>query len=396
MFCKGRTIAYLFLIFAFFVSSVLAQENPYPNTVPPRGITPLTDILSSPIDAIDPMSGKLSLAIPLATLPPGPGGIGFDLALTYDSNLYDAQPEAVTGRWNYPEQEPQDHLLYYSHLVNKNSSPWNYSGGWNYNINNYGLYLEQRPYDALFDDYYRGQGYLEEGECSEKNVEKYRLRVGLPDGSMHILYLPGYIHSVTDGFYGIMPDGMVNTDCSNVYEYGWFSRNNGEPLTYFTLDGSYLKLEIPTATGASWTMQQWTLYFPDGKIVKGRYVQAQEIIDANGNKIIIENISGANPYTRISDEIGPGSANERAIVINYHTESAQGLVRDEIEYRGPNNEQLVTAIDWQWLYIPGIPYNAYPQLYQDDRYIHSSYPNNLLKLDSDFRAPDIPPRILGI
>src|SRR5262245_63948343 len=77
------------------LSSVLsvAGQNLYDvDTRPPRGFMPTADQIGSPLDAIDAVNGKLHLQIPLASLPRGRAGSGFDLDLVYDSHLYDMAP----------------------------------------------------------------------------------------------------------------------------------------------------------------------------------------------------------------------------------------------------------------------------------------------------------------
>src|SRR5258705_13631210 len=74
------------------VTSVAAQNLYTVDTKPPRGFMPTSDQLSSPVDSIDAVNGKLHLQIPLASLPRGKAGSGFDLELNYDSHLYDLLP----------------------------------------------------------------------------------------------------------------------------------------------------------------------------------------------------------------------------------------------------------------------------------------------------------------
>ena len=90
-----RLVQLLSLLMTLSVTSVFGQ-NPYTvETRPPRGFMPTADQLTSPVDSIDPISGKLHLEIPLASLPRGRAGTGFDLNLVYDSHLYDLVPEVL-------------------------------------------------------------------------------------------------------------------------------------------------------------------------------------------------------------------------------------------------------------------------------------------------------------
>src|SRR5947207_1392599 len=85
-------IVALFMTLGFGCLSVEAQQPQYPydvDTKPTRGIMPTAEQLSSPLDNIDPVTGKLHIQIPLASLPAGNAGSGFDLTMTYDSHVYD-------------------------------------------------------------------------------------------------------------------------------------------------------------------------------------------------------------------------------------------------------------------------------------------------------------------
>src|SRR6185436_6761172 len=79
-----------------------AQQPQYPyevDTKPSRGIMPNSEQLSSPLDNIDPTTGKLHIQIPLAALPAGSAGSGFDLALSYDSHLFDLGVGEIGPDW---------------------------------------------------------------------------------------------------------------------------------------------------------------------------------------------------------------------------------------------------------------------------------------------------------
>ena len=70
---------------------------------------PTADQVTSSMDSIDAVNGNLHLQVPLASMPKGPAGWGFDVDLVYDSHLYDVVVEtdyqwlnnqATTGGWN--------------------------------------------------------------------------------------------------------------------------------------------------------------------------------------------------------------------------------------------------------------------------------------------------------
>src|SRR5262249_33544072 len=85
------------------------------DTRPPRGFMPTSDQLTSPLDSIDALTGKLHVKVPLASLPRGRGGSGFDVDLIYDSHLYDLAPRIE------PPIPPHTNLRtgQFTHLGNK-------------------------------------------------------------------------------------------------------------------------------------------------------------------------------------------------------------------------------------------------------------------------------------
>jgi hypothetical protein len=58
-------------LLGFCAFPVEAQNTYNVETRPLRGFMPTADQLTSPVDSIDPVSGKLHLSIPLAALPRG-------------------------------------------------------------------------------------------------------------------------------------------------------------------------------------------------------------------------------------------------------------------------------------------------------------------------------------
>ena len=183
------------------------------DTRPLRGFMPTSDQVSSPIDSIDTVNGNLHLQIPLASLPVGRGGSGFDLDLGYDSHIYDLQ--------------------YYFTDGSEKLTPNLTTGNWNYSIDNFKLDQEYRVSNPCY------------------NGRDYRLRIGLPDGSLHILHLKGFGDEISDnyaadGFYALDLNG-VRSDCAKTHT-NWYPQDVlNSKLTYYTTDGSFLKFEIPTA-----------------------------------------------------------------------------------------------------------------------------------------------------
>ena len=271
--------------------------------------------MKGPIDSIDPVSGKLHFQIPLASLPPGPAGFGFNLGLVYDSHLYDGRPTSEIDDYD----ELTEELKLWAHFT---------TGGWNYNFKNFKIELEER----LDSD------FVSASSCRllSEYHRIYRLRVGLPDGGMHTLHLRGFGDTeigdpyYNDGFYGVLPDGTLGTcaDASDDY-----TSQVGNRLTYYTSDSSHLKLEIDTQAGEAWYEQEWTLYFPDGRRVVGINGAVKAMYDAKGNGVYFENICRDVPLpaqiifcddltTEIKDDF------DRKIVITYNVPLPSGSTRD--------------------------------------------------------------------
>ena len=322
-------------------SIAFAQQPQYPyavDTKPSRGIMPNSEQLSGPLDNIDPISGKLHIQIPLASLPAGHAGSGFDLSLTYDSHLFDLYAgEVADGR-----------------ISQSISSSLN-GGGWYYNFANYRLEVEQRYIPTWEQPTCDGDSqYVMEHE------RVYRYRISLPDGSQHLLHLLGYGDEKGDGYYGdgfyaiTMNGARSNCAQSNPNRY---PSNVTGTLTYFTTDGSYLRFQI-NATGGVPTNQTWTLFYPDGRRVIGRGDRAEHIYDANGNGIHIANqTENGHIVTYISDDFG------RSIRLENSLTSSINEREDKITAVGPGGV-LEWRVKWQRLQIGGAGFSYI--CYQDD------------------------------
>src|SRR5438876_4268908 len=178
------------------------------DTKPLRGFMPNADYQTSPVDSVDLVSGNLNIPVPMASLPHGRAGFAFDLNLLYNSHVFDVGSEGS--------------------LVRGLTT----GGGWTYNIKNYSLTSEYRP------------GVTADTLCGYPwNGLVRRLRIGLADGSSHVLHLKVFESTETDGdgFISVNPDGT--RICGGAAIVG--------VLTYYTTDATYLKLEIP-ADGTNW------------------------------------------------------------------------------------------------------------------------------------------------
>ena len=254
-------LATFFLAVPIGVSAQAQPEYPYNvDTRPRRGF--LTDAMTGAgVDAIDSVSGNLHLEIPIASLAPGPAGSGFDLALVYNSSIWQShgiKAEVVT------DEAAGDG---YFTVVPKLEA----DAGWRYNFQGYRLDVEERRVISTSP------------QCDIHDGWRHRLRIGLPDGSLHTLFLQNEDNARAEVWDG---EGFLIHDENGLTHRSTCSMHadipSGQRLTYYTLDGSYLKLEI-SADHDDMEAAEWILHYPDGRRVHGRGNGAEKMYDANGN-----------------------------------------------------------------------------------------------------------------
>ncbi|MCC7342095.1 MAG: hypothetical protein IT170_13530 [Bryobacterales bacterium] len=168
-----------------------------------------------------------------------------------------------------------------------------------------------------------------------------------PDGALHLLRLKGQLDSMSDGFYNVGPNALKSACYQDPNPIA-------SMLTYFTTDGSYIRVEIP-ADGTDWTAKQWTAYFPDGSRVQGYSSQATKIIDRNSNEVQIINgtLSNGHPGTIIKD------AFNRTIEIDYDGSKQSGAY-DYIRSSG-YGATLESRITWGSTETIGFLYPCRPE-----------------------------------
>jgi RHS repeat-associated protein len=312
----------------FFAVLASAQTAPL-ETKPQRGFLPSAVYSLSELDSINTVNGNLSLRIPLASLPPGRAGHSFDVELLYHSQIYDIS----IGR----RMSPSSNEVLTQELTNGKT------GGWHYNFSNIGVDFEIR------------QTLSGGWNCTTDGLPAmrlYRLRIGLADGSQHVLHLRGYGDELGDGYngdgyYAIGPDGR-RTICATFSSH--YPADLTGRLTYYTSDGTFLKLEIDADGSSPWWQKQWTLYFPDGRRITGYSDRADAIYDANGNRIDIQQLCRDpecnSPYTQISDAFG------RAVTIDYNASDPNNSSQDVATAAGFSGNATWT-IQWTSILIGG-------------------------------------------
>ena len=287
----------LCLVVAIATNSVsMGQEK-----APERGFRPSGSYALSNIETISSTSGNMILKVPLASLPPGRGGLSASLSLLYNSKLYDSFPSSAYINHSYYD------------VTNLKSSQ---AGGWRYGYK-YELYAEGRY-----------GGVDEMGEINPCSFTSYIAKLALltPDGGKHELRLTN--HTDGDGFHNVWQDGRPA--CSGG------TPDNGT-LIYYTTDGTFLRLEVQHDSDSNMLNNPWTLFLPDGGRVTGGNAN-QKIWDRNNNFIEIVNyvLPNGHSATKLKDEF------DRSIIIEYGSAANQ----DTVTVLGYNGATLTTTITW--------------------------------------------------
>jgi len=154
--------------------------------------------------------------------------------------------------------------------------------------------------------------------------------VNFPDGSSHEFRPIGYQDAYYDGYFNIFPDGWM-TVC-----FGNDHFDNFGTMTYYSTDGTYLRLDVQHDADNNWENNPWTLYFPDGMRVTGGNAP-QRIYDRNDNFIEIQNIilPNGHPATNISDQLN------RSIQIEYAAANV-----DYVHLQGVGDQTITWTVNW--------------------------------------------------
>lgn len=233
-------------------------------TAPQRGFFPTGSYATTGLETINPTNGNLMLNIPLPSLPAGRGGHKSGIGLIYNSKLWDSESGPGFDTSGNP--------------ISVNGLKQSMWGGWKYGYN-FDLHLDE---DST-------------GPCDGSSHFEYKLTVVFPDGGQHIMLPSGYPESY--GYSTIRPDGkIIDLGCNVSYTTNMVS--------YFSTDGSFLRLDVQHDVDTNWKNNPWTLYFPDGTRVTGGNAP-QRIYDRNNNYVEILNFTVNNqPVIQIRDQLG--------------------------------------------------------------------------------------------
>jgi RHS repeat-associated protein len=331
-------------------------------TSPQRGFNPAGSYALTDLETVNTVNGNTMFRIPLASLPAGRGGLSANLSLMYSSKLWDTPLVQVPDPNNYQQRVTRYYL--------KNSP----QSGWRYGFE-YKLQLVNKLDGYMYSDY-APNCETEAPAGTDYASRIWKLQMIFPDGSVHEFVPQGYqsaYYTYGDGYYKIRPDGLLTHCVCHRYLDEWTCSQPNDLVTsntmsYYSTDGTYLRLDIPHDETTGMTNKAWTLYLPDGGRVTSygmtdtsgtSNVEGPErIYDRNNNYIEIQKTTSNNhPATRIVDQMN------RSIMIEYGAAPNQ----DNIYAKGFNGD-LQWTVKWKTIYVN-------KTYYTDEN--NSLYPQNL-------------------
>lgn len=325
------------LILCLLPAAAPAQEVKSPQ----RGFAPGGSYSVSDVETINTANANLMLRLPLASLPPGRGGVSAGISLRYNSKLWDAQPDLYVP--------PPGSTAEYNKLKLSDDGGWGYGAG-------YGLVQEKRPAHLPHPC-----GSDDRTEADERYFNRYKVKVIFPDGAAHVFYPVGPFASLGDGYFNVDVNGKRLT-----YELG--TTNAGTPheceyieddsftsgMAYYTTDGTYLRLEVAHDSDRDPANNAWTLTFPDGTRVKTDAplhdgTRVQRVYDRNDNFAEIRNTATG---TTVSDQFGRS--------VSLHRNAAPD--EDHVTAAGFNGAPLRWTVRWKNIRVRRtyIPWNPVP------------------------------------
>jgi len=274
----------------------------------------------SDIETINMVNGNLALNIPLAALPPGRGGLSASLNLFYNSKIWDIR--SVMSRASRSDGTPERRRY---NLIPSPDGSWKYGFG-------YELRVVDRDYESPVPLGFHEGSYI---PCNDFDaIYFFKVFIVFPDGSQHEFRLRD--QNDREGFFPYRPDGSTTNQCPE----------NFKPLTgtmvYYSMDGTYMRLEVQHDSDSTVSSNPWTLYLSDGSHVTGGS-GTQRVYDRNGNYIEIQQHITFNGHeaVQIADQVG------RRIVLEYGSAANE----DAVHSWSVSGTEVVTRIKWKTISI---------------------------------------------
>ena len=251
------------------------------DSTPNRGFQPGGSFALSDIETVDTSSGNVMLNLALGKLSPGRGGMSGQLNLHYNTKLYDSRTEYY---------EDWDHMVFgQPQIIIRNVLMTSDQGGWHYGS---GYQIQ------LIDRMYQFPPEIAPQYPDQATIYHYKVKVAFPDGSVREFF-PRVGSTIDQGYSDIRPDGYQSRyNGAYVSDVPYFTNN----VTYYTFDGSYIRLDVQHDSDANWWNNPWTLYFPDGTKVTNF---GTRITDRNGNYVEWSNVTyNGHAATQLMDQLG--------------------------------------------------------------------------------------------
>ena len=230
-------------------------------------------------------------------------------------------------------------------VVTRNMLTTSDQGGWHYGT---GYELQ------LIDRVSQYPPELQPQFPAQEAIYRWKVKVAFPDGSVHEFLPRGFGNPIVEGYIDIRPDGWQTRWVAGAYTQDFPYLTN--TLTYYTFDGTYMRLEVQHDSDGLWANNPWTLYFPDGTKVTNN---GTRVTDRNGNYVEWSNVTyNGHPATQLMDQLG------RKIVVEY------GGVSDGevIHYPGVGGVDLTYQVHWKSIQIFKTYSTDEPGKYDDDGY----------------------------
>ena len=322
----------------FIVAFLLASTGLAQDASNRRGFQPGNSFAIGDIETINTTNGNLMLRFPLGGLPAGRNGLSAGINLYYNSKLYDSET-AYFGVENQSCQivgsEPGILVCPYYQKTLLKESP---DGGWRFGMG-YSLKLIDRR------DQFLNMPNEIQPQCWNPNIYggspgyfemryHYKLMLIMPDGSSHEMrpngWNDGNFNDPLGDWFDIRPDGYW-FDCVNPPT--WYTG----PITYYSIDGSYLRLDIQHDSNTEPMDNPWTLYFPDGGKVTSNQPNSepQRFYDRNNNFL---EFLGSEIRDQFNRSIGISNTWENGLPV--HTVTSQGF-----------GQTLTWTIHWKWISV---------------------------------------------
>lgn len=288
----------LFTTLAATVVVVHAQQTP---ARPDRGTMPGATYSVSNIESVSLTNGNVHLSIPLASLPPIAGGkLSLGISAVYNSKLWNItrhehQLPPISNCASWTVDTPQ---------LNEPQGGWQLTAGYRIDFRE-----ATEDVEYLVPDTWPGGCETDYQEYLRLQQHWYKVMLTTPDGAEHELRPLD-----TNAYYGY-------NGGSRLYLYNYYSvlPSAGNPMRYYSLDGTFIYATITTGS-------DWTLYLNDGTRVTS-VPGTQRIIDTNGNSIKIQG------YDLTDEQTG------RQITYSYDASANGGKGQGQVHYK------TVTGVD---------------------------------------------------